>query len=95
MEITKEIKEEIENLYKDDPDYAIKLLSCDAQAIQDLSFDNNITPDEVIYAYEKNKVDELYEEAKFRQRRKELYFKLINGNNIKNNVKVKSTKKTN
>ena len=79
MKLSNEVKDEIEDLFKDNLDYTIRLLSGDVEAIQELSFDSSISPAEVIYAYEKNKIDELYQEAKFKLRKRKLYFQIVDG----------------
>ncbi len=89
MILTEEMKKEIERVLEDDPKMAERILAYDDEAVRELSHESYFTPQEIIYAYEHNKIEELYTEAVIKAERKNLYFTLISENTTKAKTKIK------
>ena len=77
--MTKELINMIMDLYKDEIDFANKLISLDPVAIGKMAKDNVFfSPEEIVRAYENNEIEELYKDAKERIVKQKVYFELLN-----------------
>ena len=76
MIFSEETQKRIHDLFGNDPDFANRLLKGDVDAIRELTSNNKIDPKRIIDAFDLNKTDELYAEAKFKLGRKQLYHQM-------------------
>ena len=75
---SKETKEIINSLFKDDIEFRDRLLNADVSAIQELGLMNNsINPRFVINAFETNELQKLLDEAKSMEARHSLYHLMV------------------
>lgn len=75
---SKETKEIINSLFKDDIEFRDRLLNADVSAIQELGLMNNsINPRFVINAFETNELQKLLDEAKSMEARQSLYHLMV------------------
>ena len=71
------IVEKIKRLYVNNQEMMNGLLNLDGATIKKMPDELGFLADEVIYAYENNKIDELYKQAKRQKEIKKLYKTLI------------------
>jgi len=81
MNISKELKERINHIFKTNPEMIEKLYNCDAEAIREIGrlSQRGINPDDVVAAYESgdhSTMNYLYQQAKRLVELQELYKEL-------------------
>lgn len=77
MIFSKEVQDEIRDIFKDDVDFMNRLLEGDEDSISSLAVNNMISPEDVVDAYKENNIEKIYKDAIFKLRKKKLYFKMI------------------
>lgn len=76
--MTKELANMVMSLYKDDLEFANKLINLDPTAIVKIAKDNRpFPPEEIVRAYENNEIEALYHNAKIRLTKQKVYFELL------------------
>ena len=78
MKISDELKEEIQDLLKNNPKLRDQVLAEDTKAIQEIARigQENILPEVIIEAYENDCMEDLYNLAKKKVAYRDLYFEL-------------------
>ena len=77
MIYSEETQKIINLLFKDDQDFAEKLLNDDADAIQELSKNHSMNPMDIIEAVDNGKIPELYNEALRKAMKTNLYLRMV------------------
>ena len=80
MIYSEETQQIINLLFKDDQDFAEKLLNNDASAIQELSKNHSMNPMDIIEAVDNGKIPELYDEALRKAMITNLYLRMVKEN---------------
>ena len=79
MDLNIHINKKIRELFKDDKELQDKLLHRDSESIRKIGSYSNIgfTSEEIVSAYKKGKIEELYKEAERKTKIRILYYELI------------------
>ena len=82
-----EIRERVLKIYSNDPETAKRILEGDREVIQRMGIGCRFESDDIIDAYENNKIEELYQKAKRQKEIEKLYhdlcYAIVDHNDVK------------